>query len=467
MKKRNALHNLIITLPLAIVWLLLTLIAWPARAAWTIEPLAPGTIIAVNTTNDELNSDGDCSLREAVRAANLDSAVDGCPSGSGADTITIPAGTYSLSLPGDNEEAALTGDLDLTGEVAIEGVAAADTIIRSAVLDRVFHVLAGVQATFTNLTIRDGEETLLGGGGLKAEAGSQVQISSSWIISNTAPGGGGISNAGSMTITLSTIANNNGAPFSGGAMITNPTGVTALINSTIRDNQAMAGGALSTFNGHFILIASTLSNNQATGVTEGGGAIRAAGSSTIDLINSTLSGNSSAFGGGGIYAFNSAVINLHNATVANNNTAGSGGGLSVITPATVNMSNSILADNFGNTNPDCAATINSLGYNLVEIVSSGCVFSGNQTGVLTAVDPLLGPLQANGGPTQTKALLAGSPAINSGNPAGCTDPAGQPLITDQRGFPRPVGSVCDMGAYESEVIDESDFLIYLPLVIRS
>jgi CSLREA domain-containing protein len=63
-----------------------------------------GTTITVNTANDELNSDGDCSLREAIRAANLDTAVDGCPAGSGADIIQLPSGTYTLNQGfGDNE----------------------------------------------------------------------------------------------------------------------------------------------------------------------------------------------------------------------------------------------------------------------------------------------------------------------------------------------------------------------------
>ena len=78
----------------------------------------PGTVagagITVTTTDDELNSDGDCSLREAIQAANTNAAVDACNPHIGAETITVPAGTYTLSIAGANEDANATGDLDIT-----------------------------------------------------------------------------------------------------------------------------------------------------------------------------------------------------------------------------------------------------------------------------------------------------------------------------------------------------------------
>ena len=85
-------------------------------------------IITVNTTDDELNGDGDCSLREAIRAANLNAAIDGCTAGSGDDTIIIPDGTYILTVPGAGEDAAATGDLDITDDVDIFGANPATTI---------------------------------------------------------------------------------------------------------------------------------------------------------------------------------------------------------------------------------------------------------------------------------------------------------------------------------------------------
>src|SRR5215470_17970971 len=87
-----------------------------AIVVWTAIPprAAHATSITVTTTNDELNTDGDCSLREAVRAANLNVAVDACPAGQNdqTDTITVPAGTYTLTIPGDDNDAS-AGDLDI------------------------------------------------------------------------------------------------------------------------------------------------------------------------------------------------------------------------------------------------------------------------------------------------------------------------------------------------------------------
>src|SRR5215469_1064747 len=101
------------------------------------------------------------------------------------------------------------------------------------------------------------------------------------------------------------------------------------------------------------------------------------------------------------------------------------------------------------TGGNCSGTLTSEGYNL----SSDSTCNFNNPGDLNNHDPMLGPLQNNGGPTQTMALHPGSPAIDGGNPSGCTDGQGHLLKTDQRGMPRPdkedsVG--CDIGAYESQ-----------------
>ena len=92
---------------------------------------AAGATINVNTTDDELNADSDCSLREAVQAANTDIAVDGCTAGSGADTIVLPAGTYRLTLAGADENGNASGDLDILSDVTIEGAGAATTKIQA------------------------------------------------------------------------------------------------------------------------------------------------------------------------------------------------------------------------------------------------------------------------------------------------------------------------------------------------
>ena len=123
---------------------------------------------------------------------------------------------------------------------------------------------------------------------------------------------------------------------------------------------------------------------------------------------------------------------------------------------TETMKNALLGNNthrYGALPPepdDCYGFLNSSGYNLIETTSNCTIsgLSGTLAGNVIGQDPHLGPLQDNGGPAQTQALLAGSPAIDAGDPSGCTDFFGALLTTDQRGFVRPVNGLCDMGAYE-------------------
>ena len=118
-------------------------------------------------------------------------------------------------------------------------------------------------------------------------------------------------------------------------------------------------------------------------------------------------------------------------------------------PAAV-VHNTIIAGNLADgSGPDCIGALASSGYNLIEDTSD-CTITGDLAGNIVGADPRLGPLQNNGGATDTHALLAGSPAIDAGDPNGCTDATGALLTTDQRGAPRSSGSDprCDIGAFE-------------------
>jgi CSLREA domain-containing protein len=131
--------------------------------------------ITINTSNDELNNDGDCSLREAIQAANTNSQVDACGPGSGADTITIPAGTYTLTIAGTGEDANATGDLDITDSLTINGAGAGTTIIRAHAttgsgIDRVFDVIGAISVTISDVTLANGRCTSCNGGGIRNTA---------------------------------------------------------------------------------------------------------------------------------------------------------------------------------------------------------------------------------------------------------------------------------------------------------
>lgn len=214
---------------------------------------ASATTITVNTTSDELNVDGNCSLREAIQAANTDTAVDACPAGSGTDTIVVPAGTYTLSIAGAGEDANATGDLDITADLTIIGAGAATTIVDGTDLDRVFDV-HGVTVSISGVTIQNG---------------------------NVGGSGAGILNrlGGSLTVTGATVTSNVASETGGG--IRND-GTATLVNVTISDNVANAGGG---FKNGFFAVSATLTDVAIDGNTTtgdfGGGISKDGGTLTM------------------------------------------------------------------------------------------------------------------------------------------------------------------------------------------
>jgi len=201
-------------------------------------------------------------------------------------------------------------------------------------------------------------------------------------------------------------------------------------------------------------------------VTQDGGGIYNTG--TMTITNSTISGNGADGTGGGIVA-SFGTLTLNNVTIANNtadknaDSFGDGGGIRN-NSSLAYMKNILVAGNVdtGGQAPDCSGTMTSLGHNLIQS-TTGCTITLT-TGDITNAAPLLGSLQANGGPTLTHALLSGSPAIDAGDSATCA-------TADQRGGVRPVdgngdgNAICDIGAYEFGAMIPSAWL-YLPLVTR-
>ena len=254
----------------------------------------------------------------------------------------------------------------------------------------------------------------------------------------------------SAVVALSEVTIQNGIA-SGGAGILN-WGTLTLNNTTLSGNMALsetsaAGGGIFS-SGTLTITNSTLNGNSGSSRYVFGGAIYNSG--TLTITNSTLSQNASngtvGGGGGGIYS-GSGNVTINSSTFSANSATGDGGGGIYNGGGTLTIQNSIVANS--KSGGDCLGSMTSNGYNL----SSDQTCNFNNFGDANNTDPKLGPLQSNGGPTQTQALLDGSPAIDAGNPAGCTDGQSHLLTTDQRGEPRPdkeESSGCDMGAYERQ-----------------
>ena len=422
--------------------------------------------ISVDSTADDNIVNGNCTLREAVIAANTNAAVDACTAGSGADVIAVPEGTCVLTLVGAEEDAAATGDVDVTTDVEIQGVGAAGTIIDGNASDRVLDFdpsATGITAQLSGVTVRGG--VAVEGGGIRN--GGTLTVADTTVTSNSASSdtatdarGGGIRNSGSLTLTNSTISDNSAVALSmmfmadaeGGGIYSD--GSAVIVSSTIAGNTlfsvafAAGGGVGST--GTLTISATTISDNDGftfDGPAQGGGI---ASDGVLTLTNSTISANSvDDMGaavpedrGGGLYLDGTATIS--NCAIADNSALFGG---AVANQGTATFRNTIVAGNPGGNcdNVFSSGTIVANAYNLDS--GNTCTFSGTD---LVDVDPLLGPLQDNGGPTFTHALLATSPALEAGNPAVPGSGGSACEATDQRGVSRPQRVRCDIGSFESE-----------------
>ena len=274
------------------------------------------------------------------------------------------------------------------------------------------------------------------------------------------------------TVTISDLTIRNGSAYFGAGIYNS--GALTLMNVAVRDNtsESSGGGILNyeTLN----LTNVTISGNTASGAHPlgGGGIAHFGGAAT--LKNVTISGNSAintggvgnVASGGGISVYNPATLNLNNVTIVNNVAIasaaylGTGGGIDASQADPVNFKNTLIAGNTSSgAGPDCAGTLASQGYNLIQN-PAGCTIAGDATGNVTGQDPLLTPLAYRGGTTQTHGLLSGSPAIDAGNPAAPGSGGDACEASDQRGVARPQGTRCDIGAVEIH------YWLYLPLILR-
>lgn len=350
---------------------------------------------------------GRCTLRAAILETNA------LP---GSDRISLQlfGSPYLLYLPGPGEDLGYEGDLDITGELSItfnlrfQGPPQPAVIEMALEMDRVFDIRPGAKVTIQGVWIRYGH-TNEGGGGVR-NLGTLTLVRTR-VRENFASYGGGIDNLGTLALTESAVFGNSSIVRGGGI---NNSGLLKANRSQITYNH-----------------------------TDGdGGGIHLSDDGW--LANTTVSGNSADHDEVGIVVAGGDVsLRLDHCTVAEH-----GIGIKVVGSfdqksdewrlGYVGLLNTIVAKN---ADKDCwigpAGDIRSFGHNL----DSDGTCNLDHTGDKPGADPLLMPLSSNLGPTLLHALHPYSPAVDAGSSPWC-------YSVDQRGFPRPYGSTCDIGAYE-------------------
>jgi hypothetical protein len=427
------------------------------RQPVTVPPID----LIVDTLADEMDTDfsaGDLSLREAVFIANFRV---------GADTITfdtsLSSGTIVLTR----------GELVIFDPLTIDAMGLADGLtIDASGKSRILNIDDGDDGNDSPVTIRG--LTLTGGNEAAIRTAEDLTVTASTISGNTAGfgNGGGICALGNLTVTSSTISGNSAVFIGGGIWASGDVTVTS---STISRNRADYGGGIYA-SGDVTVTSSTVSENTGSGIWasgkvtvssstisrnetwHSGGGILASGNVTV--TSSTISGNEIGWSGGGIRAYGDVIVT---SSTVSGNSADNGGGISCWGDVTVTIQNSIVAGNTDNgIAPDIGSDTgpltvrysligNNTGTGLVEAPVGAPDANGNLVGgpINGIIDPLLGPLTSNGGETETHALLAGSPAIDAGDPSFVPPP-----IADQRGNPRVADgntdgvARVDIGAFE-------------------
>lgn len=354
-----------------------------------VGPAARAATITVTGTGDTLGNNGVCTIREAIINANNNAATwKDCAAGSGADTIVLPAGTITLTIPNtpnsfNAEELSVKGDLDITSSMTISGNAAGTTINGGA-LDRIFDI-------------------------------------------NPDPDDPGTPTP-AITVFINDLTVTNGRQNDVGAIKVQPNATVTMRNCTVSNSVSWAndaGGIGVLTGGALTMVNCTISGNSAL-LLDGG--IKNEGS--LNLTHCTITNNNAVHNRGHGLGCGGAVCNVRNTIIAGNGSAVSADTEGLITSLGYNIIGK-LTDDLGNPITTVAAT------------------TGDQFGV-TAAQVHLGPLASNGGPTKTHALLAPSIAIDKGHSSGSvTDqrgsvrPCDDPAIANAAG-----GDGADIGAFE-------------------
>ena len=430
--------------------LVVSVIPFALAQRTTAKGNRPATTITVTNGNDS----GPGSLRQA-----LADATDG-------DTINFDASVGSVTLT--------TAELAITKNVTLSGAPQMVTVARASQTEfRIFHVLPGHSVEIDGLTISGGHITGGNGGGILND-NSTLTIAHCTVQANAIASfsgnnfGGGIHNSGTMTLNQVIVNNNNAPPpaIPSGGGISN-TGTMIIIAGTVQGNMGFFSGGGIYNTGMLTITGSTILNNQLGNPGHfggsGGGIVNYG---TMTIQDSTISGNTALGGdlqggdGGGISGDNNTITNStitgnsahHGGGIAgggniahttfSTNSATIAGGALYLT-SSLELGNTILKAGTSGVNIfNNGGTVTSHGYNVCSDNGSGFL---NGPGDQINTDPMLGPLQNNGGPTFTHALLPGSPAIDAGDPNFTPPP-----YYDQRGpvFWRVRNGRIDSGSFE-------------------
>jgi hypothetical protein len=454
-----------------------------------------GATITVTNTNDS----GPGSLRQAVADSASGDTITFSVRGTITVLTTLQIGspqpkTLTISGPGATVLSISGGDLVPTLVVQPLSDSAAITLtISGLTIEHGSSVLGAGIANIGNLTLNrcrvtTNNTTIPGGnilGGGIANLGT-LTLNDTVVGFNAATLAGGIYNIGTLTLNSSTVVSNTAFGDSlsvgaGGGIYNAGNGRLTLNNSTLENNDVYTsangglnegvgygGGIFNEQQGTVTLTNSTVSNNEGGGDLDccafyGAGILNVG---TLSLLNSTVAGNHTpgdgtpGGNGGGIANFG--ALDISNSTIADNRTnlpgfcgdfcvqSGAGAGIYNGSSANITIKNSILANNHGGNclqNASPTGTRTSLGHNLSDdaFCTGFLTDSSDSNSTPAGLDT---GLKNNGGPTQTVALLSGSPAVNAIPLTNCTDASGRVVATDQRGVTRPQGTACDIGAYE-------------------
>jgi CSLREA domain-containing protein len=380
---------------------------------------AAADTIAPTVTTDDFIVNGNCTLREAVEAANTNLPVDSCPGGGAGDEIRLNAtGPYLLQIAPAGGPPNHTGDIVLAGTNEIRGINNQVTI-QQTMADRVITNAAASDLTLNNLRLTGGMAGI-GDGGAVQSTGTSLNLSGVAFEGNHAAGGGAVVTTGNVSAEGVRFLNNEADLNDGGALKILG-GTTGITESSFEGNEAL----------------------------DEGGAIDARSGGHLGVSETTFTGNSANVGAAINTAADALPGQMFDATIAGNIAKTTGGGAVTTLDATdLPVSSTILAYNTGPAGAQSNCGTNLLGsftnaYNLVDV--NDCGLTAGVSNNILGVDPQLSPPVLIGGTLVARPPFTGSPAVDA-IPTGLC-----PSSQDQVGTVRPVGGGCDIGAFEGSV----------------